>query len=153
MVDALGSPRVLLIIKILLTVATLGYSAIPAKFDSDETHLKNASWDPHARFHIVWQVGSYVYLALIALYLIWTSGSETGPLWLAALLAAAAYGGFWTAVWTRGAWGTNLVSKVNPVPNFTWNIGSRKVETDANVTLFTFFVVMLAAAILLLLGQ
>jgi hypothetical protein len=140
----------LLTIKILLTIATLGYSAIPAKFDSDETHVKNPSWDPHARFHIVWQVSSYVYVALIALYLIWTAGDTTWNLWLAALLAAAGYGGFWTAVFTRGTWNTNLVSNVNPVPNFKWNIGGRVVETDANVTLFGFFVVLLAIAMLMM---
>jgi hypothetical protein len=134
----------------LLTIATLSYSAIPAKFDSDETHVKNSSWDPHARFHVVWQVGSYVYVALLALYLIWPAGDTIWNLWLAALLAAAAYGGFWTAVFTRGTWNTHLVSKVNPVPNFKWNIGGRVMETDANVTLFGFFVALLAIAMLML---
>jgi hypothetical protein len=143
----------LLTIKILLTLATLGYSAIPAKFDSDETHVKNPDWDPHARFHIVWQVSSYVYVALIALYLIWTAGDTTWNLWLAALLAAASYGGFWTAVLTRRTWNTHFLSRVNPVPAFKWNVGGRVFETDANLTLFTGFVVLLVAAIVLLLVQ
>lgn len=38
----------LLTAKILITIATLGYSAIPAKFDSDKTHVLNPSWDPEA---------------------------------------------------------------------------------------------------------
>ena len=58
------------------------------------------------RFHVVWQVSSYVYVALLALYLIGSAGEGTWNLWLAALLAAAAYGGFWTAVLTRGYWNT-----------------------------------------------
>ncbi len=135
----------LLTAKILLTIATLGYSAIPYMFDFDQTHVKNPDWDPHARFHVVWQVTSYIYAALLALYLIWTAGSDTWPLWLAALLGAASYGGFWTAVWTRSMYHTNLLSKVNPVPDFQWNVGGNKVRTDANVTLFTVFVVILAA--------
>jgi hypothetical protein len=141
----------LLTIKILLTVATLGYSAVPAKFDSDETHIKNPDWDPHARFHVVWQVSSYVYVALIALYLIWATGDTTRNLWLAALLAAASYGGFWTAVFTRKTWNTHFLSRVNPVPAFKWKVGGRVIETDANLTLFSVFVGFLAIAIALLL--
>jgi hypothetical protein len=144
---------VLFIIKILLTIATLGYSAIPAKFDSDETHVTNPDWDPHTRFHVVWQVSSYVYLALIALYLIWTAGDQKWNLWLAALLAAASYGGFWTAVFTRGLWKTHFLSRVNPVPPFKWKISGRVVETDANLTLFSVFVACLAVAILMLLAR
>jgi hypothetical protein len=142
----------LLLAKILLSIATLGYSAIPAKFDSNETHATNPSWDPHARFHVVWQVSSYVYVAALALYLIWSAGSDTWPLWIAAILAAAAYGGFWTATIARPTYGGALLSKINPVPAFTWNIGGRKIETDANVTLFTAFVIILIAATICLVG-
>jgi hypothetical protein len=133
----------LLTAKILLTLATLGYSAIPFKFDFDQTHVKNPDWDAHARFHVVWQVTSYIYVALLALYLIWTAGPDTWPLWLAFFLGAASYGGFWTAVWTRGAYKTNLLSRVSPVPDFQWNLGGRKFRTDANVTLFSAFVIVL----------
>ena len=91
----------LLTAKVLLTLATLGYAAIPALVDSNQTHATNPGWDPHARLHVVWQVSSYVYLGVLALYLIWTAGSDTWPLWLAAFMAAAGYGGFWTAVTLR----------------------------------------------------
>ena len=134
----------LLTAKILLTIATLGYSAIPAMFDSNPTHATNPSFPGHARFHIVWQVSSYVYVALLALYLIWTAGADTHPLWLALILAAAAYGGFWTAVVSRGMYGGKLVSEVNPVPTFKWNVFGLKFETDANVSLFTPAVIVTA---------
>jgi len=68
----------LLAIKILLTIATLGYSAIPGIFDSNNTHATNPSWTGHARYHIVWQVSSYVYVALLMLCLIWIAGADTG---------------------------------------------------------------------------
>ena len=103
----------LLAAKILLTIATLGYSLIPTIFDSNNTHVTNPSWDKHARFHVVWQVSSYVYVALLALYLTWTAGSDTRNLWIAAILAAAGYGGFWTAVLSRPAYDGKLVSAVN----------------------------------------
>lgn len=140
----------LLTAKILLTVATLGYSAVPAFFDSNATHATNPSFPGHARFHVVWQVSSYVYVAVLALYLIWTAGAETRPLWIATILAAAAYGGFWSAVLSRPLYGGKLVSEVNPVPAFDWNLGGRKIQTDANVTLFTPLAILVAAGALLL---
>lgn len=142
----------LLIAKLLLTAATLGYSAIPAAFDSNPTHATNPSFPGHARFHVVWQVSSYVYIAVLALYLIWTAGAETGPLWLAAILAACAYGGFWTAVLSRPVYGGKLVSEVNPVPPFDWNIAGKRFQTDANVTLFTGAVAVLACGVLALMA-
>lgn len=133
--------------KILLTLATLGYSAIPAAFDSNPTHATNPSFPGHARFHVVWQVSSYVYVAVLALWLIWTAGDQTGPLWLAAILAGCAYAGFWTAVAFRPTYGGQLVSEVNPVPAFQWNLLGLRFHTDANVTLFTAAVAVLAAGI------
>jgi hypothetical protein len=140
----------LLTAKILITIATLGYSAIPAKFDSDQTHLLNPSWDPHARFHVMWQVSSYVFLAVLGLYLIWTSGTDKWPVWLGAMFACFAYGGFWTAVITMKFYGGSVVSKVNPVPEFTWKLGSKTVKTDANLTLFIGFVIALIIGMILL---
>ena len=137
----------LLAAKILLTIATLGYSAIPALVNSNSTHATNPSWDPHARFHVVWQVSSYVYVAVLALYLIWSAGTDTRPLWIAAALAAAAYGGFWSAVLGRPVYGGNLVSKVNSVPPVKWGNG---IETDANITAFTVFVLLLVAGAVVL---
>ena len=143
----------LLLAKILLTVATLGYSAVPAKVDSDETHLRNPSWDAHARFHVMWQVSSYVYMGILALYLIWFAGGDQWSLWLAALLGVAAYGGFWTAVWTQKPFKTELTSKVNPVPPIKLKLGTKVIMADANLTAFTVFAVILGAAILLLLAH
>lgn len=137
----------LLTAKILLTAATLGYSAIPAFFDSNPTHATNPSFPGHARFHVVWQVSSYVYVALLALYLIWTAGTDTWPLWIAAILAGSAYLGFWSAVAFRPVYGGKLVSEVNPVPAFNWNIAGLKFQTDANVTIFTPAVLVLLAGV------
>ncbi len=135
----------LLTAKILLTITTLGYSAIPALVDFNKTHATNSSWDPHARFHVVWQISSYLLVALVALYLIWTAGTAHGPLWIATLLAAAAYGGFWIAVFTRPAYGGTLVSNANAVPDIQWTFLGPNVKTDANVTAFSALVLLLIA--------
>lgn len=133
----------LLTAKILLTIATLGYSAIPFSFDSNKTHWFNPSWTGHARFHCVWQVMSYVYLGILALYLIWTSHTDSWQLWLAATLAGCAYGGFWTAVFLRRRLSLQIVDEINGVPPFMIPIiGS----CDANVTLFSTAVVVLGTA-------
>jgi len=140
----------LLAAKILLTLTTLGYSVVPALFDTNSTHATNPTWDPHARFHIIWQVSSYVYLALLALFLIWTAGGDTWPLWLTVWFAVFAYGGFWTAVFARSIYGGHLVSKGNPVPHFNWNLGGKTFSTDANVTLFTGTLIVLIAGVICL---
>ena len=127
----------LLAIKILLTIATLGYSAIPGIFDSNNTHATNPSWTGHARYHVVWQVSSYVYVALLMLCIIWIAGADTKLLWIVAITAACMYAGFWTAYASRPAYGGWLVDKVNGVPDFKWNLMGHKFTTDANVSLFT----------------
>ena len=141
----------LLAIKILLTIATLGYSAVPTFFDFNESHATNPSWTGHARYHVIWQVMSYDYVALIALFLIWTAGTNTNLIWIAAFLALAAYGGFWTAYLARPRYQGILVDEVNGVPPFQWNIFGNQFETDANVTLFTpLFILVLVSMLLLL---
>lgn len=136
----------LLTAKILLTVATLGYSAVPLLFDSNKTHWFNPSWTGHARFHCVWQVMSYCYIALISLFLIWTAGSESWPLWIAAFTAGGIYLGFWSAVFLRNRYGGWIVDHVNGVPPFKWNLAGLKFETDANLTLFTPALLLVASS-------
>jgi hypothetical protein len=140
----------LLTIKILLTIATLGYSAIPGIFDSNSTHATNPSWTGHARYHVVWQVSSYIYVAVLMLYLIWTAGTDLRLLWIAAITAACMYGGFWTAYAFRPAYGGWLVDKVNGVPDFKWHVLGSRFQTDANVSLFTPAVAVLIAAAIML---
>lgn len=130
----------LLTAKILLTIATLGYSAIPLAFDSNKTHWFNPSWTPHARFHCVWQVMSYVYIGLLSLVLIWTASSVSWHIWIAAILALCTYGGFWTAVFVRKWLDLKLVDDVNGVPPFMLPIFG---ECDANITLFITAVILL----------
>jgi len=140
----------LLTAKILLTVSSLGYSAIPLAFDSNKTHWFNPSWTSHARFHCVWQVMSYVYIAILSLVLIWTAGDTKWQIWIAAALSLCAYGGFWSAVLMRPLYGGSLVDEVNGVPPFIFNILGKPRVCDANVTLFTTAVLILFTAALFL---
>ncbi|MCB1777158.1 MAG: hypothetical protein KDI50_06960 [Candidatus Competibacteraceae bacterium] len=123
--------------QILLTIATLGYSAIPSFFDFNSTHATNPSWTGHARYHVVWQVTTFDYIAVMALFLIWTAGTDVRQLWVPAFLALFAYGGFWTANFTRPMYKGVLQDEVNGVPEFHYNIFGWKFSVDANISLFT----------------
>ena len=122
--------------KILLTIATLGYSVIPTIFDWNQSHATNPTWTGPARYHVVWQVSSYDLIAVMALWLIWTTGADGGALWVPALLALAIYGGFWIAWATRPIYGGVLRDEVNGVPEIHYNVFGRKFAIDANVSLF-----------------
>ncbi|WP_048994255.1 hypothetical protein [Klebsiella pneumoniae] len=133
-------------LQLLLTISTLGYSAIPAIFDSNGTHMTNPVWVPHARFHVVWQVCSYIGFALIALWLIWGVDFD-GHLWIAAAMSAAAYGGFFIAVFTRRAYGGGTYDANGVVP---WRppVLGRWCAFEVNITLFTSTVIILGMAVI-----
>jgi hypothetical protein len=59
-----------LLARILLTLVTLGYGLATVFADFNKTHATNPQWTPHARFHVVWQICSYVGFVLLALALI-----------------------------------------------------------------------------------
>jgi hypothetical protein len=133
--------------RILLTLTTLGYSAITIMADLNKTHASNPLWTPHARFHVVWQVLSYSGIGLIALYLIWAPGAmAVERLYLAAALSVAVYAGFFGAVFSRPAYGGGLYDQ-NGYPSFPAPIGPKTWLWDVNVTVFAIVSTILVAAI------
>jgi hypothetical protein len=135
--------------RILLTLNTLGYSLGPALVDFSPTHATNPLWTPHARFHVVWQVSSYLGIGLIALGLIWLAGPLAPQrLYLAGLIATAVYAGFFATAFAMPVYGGKLVD-VNGVPPFTTvQAFGRNVAFDRNTTAFCVQVVILIAALL-----
>jgi hypothetical protein len=98
-----------LLARVLLTLATLGYGFVTVLADFNRTHAANPKWTPHARFHVVWQIGSYVGFALMALALIWVPGPYAVPrLYLAATMAAIVYLAFFRAVQHARLWRRDL---------------------------------------------
>lgn len=130
--------------KILLTLVTLGYSLIPVLADFNKTHATNPLWTGHARYHVVWQVTSYVLLAVIALFLIWAPGPMGGERFLlAAAMAVAIYIGFYTAAASMSVYGGKLNDE-NGVP-FVTIVGKR---IDLNLLVFSIIVVLLLASLI-----
>jgi hypothetical protein len=126
-----------LLARILLTLATLGYGLVTIKADFNATHATNPLWTPHARFHVVWQVSSYAGVGLIALGLIWIAGPlEMERLYLAGALAAAVYGGFFAALFTRPIYGGVLYDENGYLP-FRPPLGPVSWRWDVNVTAFS----------------
>jgi len=142
----------LLLARVLFTLATIGWAALTLVADFNRTHATNPKWTPHARFHVVWQISSYVGFGLLALALIWWPGPlAIERLYLVAVMSAIVYVAFFAALaamplYGGGAYDDNGYQPFKaPVPLFAdrW---------DANITAFSVQVVILAAGTLALAG-
>lgn len=137
-----------LIARILLSLATLGYAAVTILADFNRTHATNPKWTPHARFHVVWQISSYIGVGLIALGLIWTPGPLTVErLYLAGALAAAVYVGFFAALLTMPVY-DGAAYDTNGYQPFKAPIPLIAPRWDANITAFTLQIVFLFGGLL-----
>jgi len=135
--------------RILLTLATIGYGVITVKADFNRTHAANPAWTPHARFHVVWQILSYVGFGLIALALIWVPGPyAVERLYLAAAFAAVVYGAFFIALATMSIYGGRTYDD-NGYQPFTLNIGRPRLM-DLNVSVFSVISLLLIAGTVLI---
>ena len=131
-----------LLARILLTLATIGYGVITVKADFNRTHATNPLWTPHARFHLVWQITSYVGFALMAFALIWLPGPyRVERLYLAAGFAAVVYGAFFIALATMPVYGGRTYDE-NGYQPLTMRIGRPRLM-DLNVTVFSVQLVVL----------
>jgi hypothetical protein len=61
----------ILIARLLFSLVTVGWGVLTVVADFNKTHATNPAWTPHARFHVVWQVLSYLGFGLLAFALIW----------------------------------------------------------------------------------
>jgi Family of unknown function (DUF6640) len=138
----------ILVARILLTLTTLGWGALTVVADFNKTHATNPQWTPHARFHVVWQISSYVGFGLVALALIWWPGPyAVERLYFVALMGAIVYAAFFAALvamplYGGGAYDANGYRPFQaPLPLFA-------KKWDANITAFSIQLVFLAAGTL-----
>ncbi len=136
-----------MLVRILLTLATLGFSLIPVLADFNNTHATNPKWTGHARYHVVWQVMSYVFIAMISLFLIWGPIDPEGSLGLklAAAIAVAVYAGFFAALFSMKLYDGRTFDDNGIQP-----IDAVGLKLDVNVTVFTTISIVLLIAILLI---
>lgn len=90
--------------RILLTIALGSTLSGPIGADWNDTHVFNPSWPPHARFHSV--VGLFVTtgFSLIGLWLLWRKSTDYLPqLTVAAAVPLLGWGMFFPAALVSGA--------------------------------------------------
>jgi hypothetical protein len=118
-------PKSILIGRILMTLATLIYGAIPPFVDLTETHVFHPEWAPHARMHMVWLLGTNSAIAVLALYFLWLHKANSAfGVRLAGILGLCVFGGFWLSVSAISLYGGALSDEggVPPIMGMDVNI-------------------------------
>jgi hypothetical protein len=142
----------LLLARVLFTLATIGWAALTVVADFNRTHATNPKWTPHARFHVVWQISSYVGFGLLALALIWWPGPlAIERLYLVAVMSAIVYVAFFAALAAMPLYGGAAYDD-NGYQPFKAPVPLIADRWDANITAFSVQVVILAAGTLALAG-
>jgi hypothetical protein len=137
-----------LLARVLLTLTTAGWAFATILADFNKTHATNPKWTGHARFHVVWQINSYIGFGLMALALIWCPGAlATERLYLAAAMSAITYGGFFVALLAMPVYG-GKVTDTNGYKSFPAPMPLIAKKWDVNITIFCVQVVILTAGTL-----
>jgi hypothetical protein len=137
----------ILIARILLTLNVAGWAVATVIADFNKTHATNPQWTPHARFHVVWQISSYVGFGLIAAALIWWPGTlATERLYLVLAMCIAVYAAFFIAVATMPVYGGAAYDANGYLP-FDAPVPIIAKKWDVNITAFSIQLAILAGSI------
>lgn len=135
----------LLLARVLFTLTTIGWGVLTVFADFNKTHATNPKWLPHARFHVVWQISSYVGFGLLALALIWAPGALARErLYLAALMSAIVYAAFFAALIAMPLYGGAAYDR-NGYKPFKAPLPLFAPKWDVNITAFSIQLILLAA--------
>lgn len=147
----MGLDRIL-VARILFTLTTIGWAALTVVADFNKTHATNPKWTPHARFHVVWQISSYVGFGLLALALIWWPGPlPVERLYFVAAMSAMVYAAFFAALIAMPIYGGAAYDK-NGYQPFKAPIPIFAKRWDANITAFSIQLLLLAAGLVAISG-
>ncbi len=137
----------LLVARILFTLTTAGWAVLTIFADFNKTHATNPKWTPHARFHVVWQISSYIGFGLIAFALTWWPGQLAFErLYLVALMSVAVYGAFFAALIAMPIYGGAAYDK-NGYKPFKAPIPIISKTWDANITAFSVQLILLTGGL------
>lgn len=133
--------------RIALSILSAVQGAATVAIDFNRTHATNPSWTGHARFHIVWQIGTVVFLSVSGLLLIWAPAfSSTQCFYLASLLTALSPLGFLTAFLFRKVYGGTL-NDPNGIPQLHLDLFGEILTIDMNLVAVTAALVSLLGII------
>jgi hypothetical protein len=142
----------ILLARILFTLMTAGWAFATVIADFNKTHATNPKWTPHARFHVVWQISSYVGFGLLALALIWWPGPlALERLILVAIMGTIVYAAFFVAVFAMPIYGGAAYDD-NGYQPFKAPVPLIAKMWDVNITVFCVQLVILAAGTLSIFG-
>jgi hypothetical protein len=142
----------ILVARILFTLMTAGWALLTVVADFNKTHATKPQWTPYARFHVVWQISSYVGLGLLAFALIWWPGPlAVERLYFVAAMGAVVYAAFFAALIAMPIYGGAAYDK-NGYQPFNAPIPIFAKKWDANITAFSIQLVILVAGILTVSG-
>ena len=142
----------ILIARVLLTLTTAGWAFATVLADFNATHATNPKWTPHARFHVVWQISSYVGFGVLALALIWWPGPlALERLYLVALMSAIVYAAFFAALIAMPVYGGRAYDE-NGYQPFAAPIPIVAKMWDVNVTIFSIQLILLAGGVIAVLA-
>lgn len=142
----------ILVARILFSLVTIGWAVLTVVADFNKTHATNPAWTPHARFHVVWQISSYVGFGLLAFALTWWPGPlAVERLYLVALMSAIVYAAFFGTLIAMPLYGGAAYDK-NGYEPFNAPIPIIAKKWDANVTVFSIQLVFLAGGLLAVTG-
>lgn len=134
----------LLVARVLFTLTTIGWGLLTVFADFNKTHATNPKWLPHARFHVVWQISSYVGFGLLALALIWMPGAfALERLYLAGLMSAIVYAAFFAALIAMPLYGGAAYDR-NGYKPFKAPLPLFAPKWDVNITAFSIQFILLA---------
>ena len=140
----------ILLARVLFTLTTAGWAVATVIADFNKTHATNPKWTGHARFHVVWQISSYVGFGLLALALIWWPGPlALERLYLVALMSAIVYGAFFVAVLAMPIYGGKAYDS-NGYKPFPAPVPLIAKTWDVNITIFCVQVAILAGGLIAL---
>ena len=106
----------LVIARILLTVAALQYGLIPILVDLSPSHVFHSDWPPHSRFHMVWLLTSSAGLAVFVTWLVWRPGKQSNQrLRLACMPGFIVLGGFFVSAMLRQSYGGALADPAHQI--------------------------------------
>lgn len=101
--------RGLTLVRLLLTLCALEFFG-PWVRDFSDTHVFNPTWVGHARVHMMWLLGYFLFSGIAVMWLLWgVRPQRLVHLRLACLWLAANLLGFWGAVATTGVYGGLVV--------------------------------------------
>ena len=137
----------ILIARILFTLTTAGWAFGTVRADLNKTHATNPKWTGHARFHVVWQISSYVGFGLLAMALIWWPGPlALERLTLVAAMNVIVFAAFFAAVIAMPLYGGASYDDNGYLP-FPAPVPLIAKMWDVNITIVCVQVVVLAAGI------